>query len=346
MALWHWVLFWVLAPVAALALDLRPAESPPDDFAARQYIDSRGCVFLRDDGQVWTARLARDGSPICGYPPSSSLRGAEGKPKLRVLDPDLGKSRADLVSEALERVVTTGLREGELVSDPRPLERLPDMGPEPHSEAPMDDLRAALRAAPAIRQQMGRDLKPNRRLCELLGYDATIKAGAESLGHDPTKGYCASLPDIDLSRLAFERPAKGMKEHSGERAAANPVTPARTGLKALEARKKPTATPSKPASGRKDAPRVGSTGRSEAAAVGMIPPGARHVQIGTYAKASNADRAARRATGLGYPVLRGTHQGKSGQVQVILAGPFGSREAIVKALDGLRKAGFRDAYPR
>lgn len=362
MALWQWVMFWFLAPAAALATDLRPAEPPPGDFAARQYIDSRGCVFLRDDRGIWNARLARDGTPICGYPPSLSQRGLDGKPRLRVLDPDAGKTRAELASEALERVVTTQLHDGELASDPRPLQVLPDMGPEPHSTQPMDELKAALRAAPAVRQGMSRDLQPNRRLCELLGYDGKVAAktpaaGDEAVGQDPTKGYCASLPDTDLSRLAFARPIGSAKADSKptasvaapvvpsvparpDRAVAKPAT--RTAAAQAPAPQKNVApTPAAPRSAPAQAPAAAA-----ALSIGMIPAGARYVQIGLYRDAPSAERAAQRAIALGYPVVRGRERGQSGQGQMIMAGPFDNREAIVRALDALRKAGFRNALPR
>ena len=70
------ILLVLLLPGLALAQDFRPAEPPPPDFSARQYIDSKGCVFLRDDDSGgWTARVSRDGAPICGYPPTLSARG-------------------------------------------------------------------------------------------------------------------------------------------------------------------------------------------------------------------------------------------------------------------------------
>lgn len=50
-----------------------PAEFPPPDFAGRQYVDSRGCVYIRAgfDGNVtWVPRATRDREALCGYEPT------------------------------------------------------------------------------------------------------------------------------------------------------------------------------------------------------------------------------------------------------------------------------------
>ncbi|MBP6677902.1 MAG: SPOR domain-containing protein, partial [Paracoccus sp.] len=62
--------------------------------------------------------------------------------------------------------------------------------------------------------------------------------------------------------------------------------------------------------------------------------------------AANADRAAQVVARMGYAVLRGTDRIGRRDVQFIMAGPFNDRQSIVKALDGIRRAGFKDAYPR
>lgn len=61
-----------LSPAAAQ--DLRgPREQPPAGFAGQQYVDSRGCMFLRGGigGSVtWVPRVSRDRRQICGMTPS------------------------------------------------------------------------------------------------------------------------------------------------------------------------------------------------------------------------------------------------------------------------------------
>lgn len=68
-----WLVCAALAATSALAEGAKPAELPPADYAGQQYVDSRGCMFVRagTGGKVlWIPRVSRDGVPVCGNPPS------------------------------------------------------------------------------------------------------------------------------------------------------------------------------------------------------------------------------------------------------------------------------------
>lgn len=63
----------VLTALPALAEPAQPAELPPPDYAGLQYVDSKGCMFVRAGagGEVlWIPRVSRQGVPVCGNPPS------------------------------------------------------------------------------------------------------------------------------------------------------------------------------------------------------------------------------------------------------------------------------------
>ncbi len=61
---------------------LDPAELPPAGFEGREYVDSRGCVFLRSTfgGEItWIPRYGPDRQPVCNAPPSIDAQ-AEAAP--------------------------------------------------------------------------------------------------------------------------------------------------------------------------------------------------------------------------------------------------------------------------
>ncbi len=52
-----------------------PAELPPSDYRSAQYVDSRGCIYIRvGSGSTsnWLPRMTRDGKHFCGFNPTFS----------------------------------------------------------------------------------------------------------------------------------------------------------------------------------------------------------------------------------------------------------------------------------
>ncbi|MFN4202550.1 MAG: SPOR domain-containing protein [Tabrizicola sp.] len=96
----------IVLATPALARDpIRPAELPPSDYAGEQYVDSRGCMFVRagtGSRVVWVPRVSRDGTPDCDNPPSGRRVPVAEEIGVQPYDPGDGASAAAATPEAGE----------------------------------------------------------------------------------------------------------------------------------------------------------------------------------------------------------------------------------------------------
>lgn len=316
-------------PAHELSDALRPVETPPPDFAAGQYIDSAGCVFVQTD-RGWRGRVARDGTPICGYPPTLSAR-RTGPDSVTALFPE-PEAPATRLTRELTAAIIPHLQPGEL-ADVEPAGHAALDMPPPRAAGDQDPLHigAMTRGAPELSRQIAGAGRTDR-LCALIGASRP-ETGAGL-------GLCGAKP-IELALSSQPGTAPGttvpFDESAGKTGSAH-VPKAGKAAKEDTPRKKIAAT----ASTRPEKPVSPAQGKRLDDAR-LIPPGARFVQVGAFRNVRQAHRTAQGLAGMGLPVVRGKGKGDS---QLIMVGPLDGREAIVRMIEKLRRAGYHDVHAR
>lgn len=156
-----------LAPVSAQTLREGevPAEFPPASFKGKQYVDSRGCVYIRAgiDGQTnWVPRVTRDRQVLCGYQPSLAEAAAPktapktdtaaAAPIVITPEPTAEPAETEKPAPATEPVVTVEAEKPKVepVAEPAQMAK-----PEPK-------MRKTAKAAP-VRKSPARKAKPAKR---------------------------------------------------------------------------------------------------------------------------------------------------------------------------------------
>ena len=79
----------------SLSRDTGPAELPPASFKANQYVDSKGCVYIRagvDGNTNWVPRVSRARKVVCGLSPSIRPGGATAVASARPEPVQIGAS--------------------------------------------------------------------------------------------------------------------------------------------------------------------------------------------------------------------------------------------------------------
>lgn len=311
-----------------------PAEQPPASFKGQQYVDTKGCVFLRGgfgDKVTWVPRITKDRKQMCGYPPSGQrvavAEEAGFVPTAAIAPPVVApvEAKADVVAAPVTMPPAAPVAASEPKVKVAPKAPAPAKPPAPAKAA----------AAPAVAQPKMRVVCPPHaplvKSFPIQGGGSQIMCTHEgqSLGQAsppfaPTQGnapqgFETAWKDGRLNPLRGERSAEGRAQM--EQLWTNQL-------------------PAQLRQGAQLAPQLVSPQQMPVASA----PSGSLVQIGAFAVSANAEKVAARLAALGYPVSRGTAQG--GRLQVIYAGPFTTGAKAHEAWTHLRSSGFKDAILR
>lgn len=331
---------WRIGAVAGeLSETLRPAETPPPDFTAGQYIDSKGCVFLRTDGD-WRGRIERDGAPVCGYPPTLSAR-RTGPDSPAALFPEPELPRAARIERDLTEAIIPNLQAGELApAEDKGAQEVPAERPPGPTPAPASDplgLGAVVATVPEVARQVAGAGRTDR-LCALIGGRTALPGGGLDLcGFGPA-------PLAALSRSGQPGALSGKVEDSKAVAGSPEREAAQRTAKDTSRRQAGKGDTGRQAAGRgdRDRPRPGTAQRPAGDDPRLVPAGARFVQVGSFRDPQQARAMSRKLAGMGLPVVAGTE----GEGHLVMVGPLAGRESVVRMIDRLRRAGYPDLRAR
>ncbi|QCO57936.1 SPOR domain-containing protein (plasmid) [Pseudorhodobacter turbinis] len=292
-----------------------PAEMPSASFKGSQYVDSRGCVFLRAGigGRVtWVPRITRDRKALCGPTPASAAR-------------ELATAKVAPTKPASAKVAPARSKPMETVAS-LPKRPAPQRAVTFRKTAPMARLQNGCPASAPYGVRV--DLTDGRRslICSPdAEFDVPAAVRRISGPSAPAeikvpKGYRKAWKDDRLNPNRAKGTAFGQAQQDRIWTRDVPAT--------LIVKQEPK-------------------GKSHSVSGSNAPHGAEKarifVQVGTFGDAANAKRTATHLHNLGLPVAKSR---AAGNLQAVLAGPFGSQSAARNALGKARRSGFGDAFIR
>lgn len=305
----------------SLSADDGPAEVPPASYTANQYVDSRGCVYVRAGyaGQVtWVPRVTRDRKVLCGFKPSLPVAKA-GEPEPRV-------AAKPAPAVAVETPAAPAAKPAAPVSAPqtataRAENPAREAAPARRVAKTGTPRRVVVAPAPAASAPVKVTVTAPRRVVQPA--PVKIPAGYEPAWKDdrlnPMRGKGTAEGKAQMDMVWTETVPRRLVE----RPAARGVT---TRLAHAQYR----------------------TGRASTKGAPQAQRAASHryVQVGMFGMPANAQSAKARLRALGLPVAVARTRSKGREVQIVFAGPFPSQAQLKSALGAVRKAGYGDAFLR
>jgi SPOR domain len=363
-----------------------PAEQPPASFTGQQYVDSRGCVFLRAGvgGRVtWAPRLDRSRRVLCGYPPSlgatpAPVAVAEAAPEPTPVPAPAAAPRAanaplETVASAIPR--TPPAAPARVAAAPRPPVAA-ETAPVPttvvagaastgrrigcYTNTPVPVRVALTNGGTAVLCTRGDGTLEGAR-APIYPAGSGVGASLTEPGHTargttaPTHIVTASgagrTAEVATVTEEFTPPPGYRTVWEDDRLNPNRARGTATG-QAMQDQVWTRETPARLVSevAQEQAPRGTVTASSKtepAAPVGQQgATGALYVQVGTFGVPENAAGARARLHALGLPAARSNITQGGRALTVVLAGPFDSTGQAQAALNAARGAGFGDAFIR
>ena len=311
-----------------------PAEFPPASYKGSQYVDSKGCVFIRAgiDGNVtWVPRVSRDRKAVCGFQPTNGGTAAA--------------SPAPVTPAAAPEQITIETAAVPAAAEPKPAPTKRTV------RKPLPTVASTVVAspvAPAPMVRKGRDATASVSAGTRVLPRHVFEARQHTQATVVPKGYKLAWSDDRLNPRRAEGTLKGYAATKQVWTSTLPRTlrqtgPVQTGEVIVHNYAQTQTAPQGQVVQLK--PTV-STKSEPAARVGEAINGRGYVQVGTFGKAANARATAQKLQRMGLPVRIGKLTRKGQAMQIVLAGPFANPSQTSRALTQVRRAGYSDAFTR
>lgn len=361
---------WVEPPSAeaqALRQNGVPAEQPPSDFTGNQYVDSRGCVFVRagvNGNTNWVPRVTRERKLVCGFQPTLT----EGERHLAAPSPEVIRIVPDPEPEIAQTApiaatAPTPMSKPVVASEPRPVPvRVASITPVSNQPAQVYRRSVAVKpvtptveTAPKQVVASKSDVLPARVASRKPRRGQIVRQGQVTgdvrvmprhvfrdrgeFAFKPPAGYASTWDDDRLNPYRTDQTFAGKAKMDALWTQTVPRR-LRPGVGSALAEASATKPATKTVIASKNAPseRVKPTADLHAEP--------RHVRIAAYKSAKDAQAVAQRIKKLGMPVYVGKVQSQGGDYRIVIAGPFATKFDAQAAVQRAHAAGYSNARLR